>query len=91
MVARPSPAAVRLAQDQIFNRLCIAYIHAKDPAFLRADDVRKELTIPEPAFAEALRIFKNGDRLVVEVIESDGEAYLRLGESGRYNCDEFNT
>lgn len=86
-MARPPDAAVRLAQHQIFNKLCIAYMRAKDPAFLRATDIQKELAITERAFAEALQIFQDGDRLVVEVIQSGGETYLRLGESSRYNCD----
>lgn len=90
MAARPSRAAVRLAQYQVFNKLCTAYMRAKDPAFLRANDVQKELAIPESAFAEALRIFQVGDRLVVEVIQSAGETYLRLGETSRYNCDDIN-
>ena len=86
-MARPIDGAVRLAQYRIFNKLCVAYMRAKDAAFLRASDLRKELAIPERAFTEALQIFQDGDKLVVEVIETDGEAYLRLGESGRYNCD----
>jgi hypothetical protein len=80
-------AAVRLAQYQIFNKLCVAYMRSKDTSFLRAVDLRKELDIRERVFAEALQILRHGDPLVVEVIESEGETYLRLGVSSRYNCD----
>ena len=88
LMARSAEAAVRFAQYQIFNKLCIAYMRGKDPAFLRAKDIQHELAIPEPAFAQALRIFKDGDPLVVEVVDSNSETYLRLGEAGRYNCDD---
>jgi hypothetical protein len=86
-MARPREGAVRLAQYQIFNKLCVAYMRTKDATFVRANDLRKELPVPERAFAEALQVFQEGDRMIVEVIESEGELYLRLGDAGRYNCD----
>jgi hypothetical protein len=86
-MALPPKAAVRSAQYQIFNKLCVAYMRAKDAAFVRANDLRKELAISERAFAEAVQVFREGDRSIVEVIESEGELYLRLGEASRYNCD----
>jgi hypothetical protein len=84
---RPPQAEIRLAQHHIFNRLCIIYLRGKDRGYIRAADLQKQLAIPESAFAEALLRFQRGDKLIVEVIESDQEVYLRLGESSRYNCD----
>jgi hypothetical protein len=89
MAPRPRSAAVQLAQYQIFNKLCTFYMRGKDLSFLRAEDVRKELEIPECTFADALRVFREDDPSVVEVIESEGDTYIRLGESSRYNCDDI--
>jgi hypothetical protein len=86
-MARPLASAIRLAQNQIFNRLCLEYTRTKDAAFFRADDLRKELAIPETAYAEAVRSFRAGDQSLLEVITSDGEIYLRLGETARDNCE----
>ncbi|HEY2921564.1 MAG TPA: hypothetical protein VGK77_21470 [Candidatus Binatia bacterium] len=82
---------VREAQYRIFLKLSVDYRRShQDPAFgLRADDVRRELAIPEDVFAEALNIFRYADnQMTVEVFERKGERYLRLGESGRYNCSD---
>ena len=83
-----SQAAVRFAQYQIFNKLCVVYLRSNDTAFFRAVDLRNELNIPERVFAETLRAFRHDDQVAVEIIESDGETYLRLGEYGHglLNC-----
>lgn len=65
-------------RHQIFNRLCAAYRRSKDPGFVRADDLRQELAIPEDVFAGVLTSFINSD---------SGETFLRLAESARYNCE----
>ena len=75
------------AQNQLFQRLCSVYIRAKDVSFLRAEDLKKELAIPDHLFAEALLAFRVGDQLTVEMIDSGGESYLRLGQHGRDNCE----
>ena len=31
--------------------------------------------------------FKAGDSSAVEITQTEGEMYLRLGESARYNCE----
>jgi len=83
--------AVREAQHKIFNKLCIAYRRSRqDPKFgVRADDLRRELVIPEKVFAEALDTFIDVNaEMIVEVYENKGERYLRLGESARYNCND---
>ena len=77
------------ARHKIFNQLCTAYRRsAQDPDFgLRAYDVMVELAIPLNLFAEALDGFAdvNGE-LIVEMFERKGERYIRLGETGKYNC-----
>jgi len=57
--ATPAQIAVREAQHKIFNKLCIAYRRSRqDPEFaVRADDLRRDLAIPENVFAEALDTF----------------------------------
>jgi len=83
--------AVREAQHNIFIKLCIAYRRSRqDPEFgVRADDLRRELAIPEKVFAEALDTFIDVNaEMIVEVYENNGERYLRLGESARYNCSD---
>ena len=84
-MARESP--VQSAQYRIFNKLCIAYMRTRDAALFRDQDLKKELAISENVFIEALQSFRRGDQCAVEVIDSGGETYLRLGESSRYNCD----
>ena len=80
-------AAVRSAQSHIYNALCVAYMRTKDSSLVRAEKLRKELAISERLFLEALEQFKSGDPSAVEVVEVNGEAYLRLGEASRDNCD----
>jgi hypothetical protein len=88
-MSRLSPTEVRSAQSRIFNKLCTTFLHGKDRAFLRANDIQKELDITADALAEALQLFRDGDRSVIEVFENDGETYLRLGESSLYNLADF--
>ena len=84
-------ATVLLAKYKIFNQLCIAYRRSRqDPALmLRADELRKELALPEDVFAKALDTFLNNDNpSAIEVIKNGGQLFLRLGESARYNCSD---
>jgi hypothetical protein len=76
-----------LAKYKVFNELCMAYRRSKDTAYLRADDVRRRLGIPENVFGEVLDSFINEIQMAVEVFESNGERYLRLSESARENCE----
>jgi hypothetical protein len=79
------------ARHKIFNNLCSAYRRSRqDPNFgLRAHDVMMELAIPRSVFAEALDGFAdvNGE-LIVEMFERNGERYIRLGETAKYNCSD---
>jgi hypothetical protein len=93
-MAQPTTSAqiaVRVAQHKIFNKLCIAYRRSRqDPEFgVRADDLRRELVIPENVFAEALETFVDANaEMIVEVYEKKDERYLRLGQTARYNCND---
>ena len=82
-----TPAEIRRTQHLIFNKLCSEYIRAADESFMRATDIRTELNIAEAIFDRALLVFKVGDRTVVEVMESNGVTYIRLGEAARFNCE----
>jgi hypothetical protein len=82
-----SQATVVLTKYKVFNELCLAYRRSKNPVYLRADDVRKELVIAKDVFADALDSFIKEGQMAVEVVESNGERYLRLSESARENCD----
>jgi hypothetical protein len=62
-------------------------MRSKDTAYLRADDVRRRLGIPENVFGEVLDSFLNEIQMAVEVFESNGERYLRLSEAARENCE----
>ena len=89
--ATPAQIAVREAQHKIFNKLCIAYRRSRqDPEFaVRADDLRRDLAIPENVFAEALDTFIDADaKMMIEVYENKGERYVRLGQTARYNCSD---
>jgi len=44
------------------------------------------LDIPGNVFAEALAFKDANAEMIVEVYENNGEKYLRLGKSARYNC-----
>ena len=76
-----------LAKYKVFNELCLVYMRSKDTAYLRADDVRRRLGIPENVFGEVLDSFLNEIQMAVEVFESNGERYLRLSEAARENCE----
>jgi hypothetical protein len=89
--ARNPQQIVLQAQHKIFNKLCIAYRRSRQNiAFsIRAEDVRNELAIPEKVFVEALDSFidANGER-IIEVFEQDGERYLSLGDSAKFNLSD---
>ena len=83
--------SVREARHKIFNKLCSAYRRSgQDPDFgLRADDVIGELDIPRNVFAEALDGFADvKGELIVEMFERNGERYIRLGGTAKYNCSD---
>jgi hypothetical protein len=69
------------------NRLCTGHIGlSQDGGFVFADKLRRELSIPEDVFAEALSFINAENQLAVEVIERKGRVDLRLGESMRDLC-----
>ena len=68
------------AKQKIFNKLCTVYRRHGESRFIPADELRRELGIPENVFTEALKSFTNAEnQMAVEVIESEGRAALRLG------------
>jgi hypothetical protein len=78
-------------RHRIFNKLCIAYRRSRqDPEFgIRVDDLKIELDISEHVFAEALGTFIDANaEMIVEVYETKGERYVRLGQTARYNCSD---
>ncbi len=91
-IKESSDATLLSAKQRILNRLCTGYIgSSKDGGFIPADKLRRELSIPENVFAEALNSFINAEKqLAVEVIESTGGKDLRLGESMRDLCSNWN-
>jgi hypothetical protein len=90
----PPDPTILLAKHRIFNRLCTGYRRSyQNPHFgIRADDLRKELSIPKDIFAIALDAFINTENQVaVEIFQREGERYLRLGGSARDNCNDWST
>jgi hypothetical protein len=84
-------ATLLFAKYRIFNKLCTSHRRSyQNPAFcISADDLRRELLIPEGLFAEALDAFINAEnQMAVEVFERNGR-YLRLGESAQDNCNDW--
>ena len=69
------------AQQEIFNKLCIAYRRSNQGSAFRilAEELRRELAISEAIFARAVESFvdANGER-IVDVVERNGERYLKL-------------
>ena len=67
---------------------CVALIAGQDPNFgLLAYDVMVELAIPRNVFVEVLDGFADvRGELIVEMFEHNGERYIRLGETAKYNC-----
>jgi hypothetical protein len=90
---KQSPEAT-LMQRKVFNKVCMAYRRSYEaPTFaIRADELRKELSIPEDVFAEALYAFIHTEnQMAVEVFKRQGQTYLRLGESARDICNDWST
>ena len=85
-------AEVFQARHQIFNRLCLEYRRSReDPAFnVRAEVIRRELALPESVFTRALDGFVDaaGEK-IIEVFVRDGERYLRLGDSAKFNLSDW--
>jgi hypothetical protein len=85
-------ALVFQVQQRIFNKLCIAYRHShQNPASsMLAENIKCELAIPEAVYDEALDCFADGaGERVVEVLERDGERYLKLGETAQSNLSDW--
>jgi len=63
------------------------------PTFaIRADELRKELSIPNDMFAEALYAFIHTEnQMAIEVFQREEQTYLRLGESARDICNDWST
>jgi hypothetical protein len=84
-------ALISQAQQKIFNQLCVAYRRARqNPSFsVYADELRRELALPETVFAEALAGFVDaaGEK-IVEISVRDGERRLTLGNSARFNLTD---
>lgn len=86
----PSGAATLAAKQNIFNKLCVAYLRSNNSDRINADELRRELNIPEAIFAQALSDFLSvEDHMAVEVFENKGRTYLRLGETGRDICSDW--
>jgi len=78
-----------VARHRLFNQLCAVYRRSKDPAFVRAADLRRELAIPEDVFSGVLiSLVRNDATRAVEVLNENGETFLRLAESARFNCSD---
>ena len=89
--SRSNEISVLEARHTIFNKLCSAYRRSgQDPDFgLLGYDVMVELAIPRNVFAEALDGFADvRGELIVVMFERDGERYIRLGETAKYNCGD---
>ena len=83
-------STVHSVKQQIFNKLCTAYLRFKKNDPLDADELRRELNIPETIFAEALLEFLFGEnQTAVQVVEDRGHTYLSLGEAGRDLCTDW--
>ena len=89
--SRSIEISVLEAPHKIFNKLCSSYRRSgQDPDFgLLGYDVMVELDIPRNVFAEALDGFADvRGELIVEMFERNGERYIRLGETAKYNCGD---
>lgn len=83
-------AAILATKQKIFNKLCAAYLRFKKNDPLDADELRRELNIPETIFTEALLGFLSGEnQMAVQVVEDRGRTYLKLGEAGRDLCTDW--
>jgi hypothetical protein len=68
----------------------MAYLRFKKNDPLDADELRRELNIPETIFAEALLGFLSGEnQMAVQVVEDRGRTYLKLGDAGRDLCTDW--
>jgi len=87
---KPIPErTIIVARNRIFNRLCTVYRRSKDPAFVSAADLKRELAIPEDVFAGVLSSFIHSDTpKAVEVFDKGGETFVQLAESARHNCSD---
>jgi hypothetical protein len=81
---------IHSVKQQIFNKLCTAYLRFKKNDSLDADELRRELNIPETIFAKALLGFLSEEnQMAVQVVEDRGRTYLKLGEAGRDLCTDW--
>ena len=84
------PNATLSAKRAIFNKLCVAYMRSKSNGLVTADEVRRELVIPNALFDEALNSFIHAEnQMAVEVTEVRGRTYLRLSHSVTELCGDW--
>ena len=68
---------------------CAALVDAPDKNQISAFLLMVELAISRNVFAEALDSFADvRGELIVEMFEHNGERYIRLGETAKYNCSD---
>jgi len=78
------------AKRAIFNNLCAAYMRSKSNGLVTADEVRRELVMPNALFDEALNSFIHAEnQMAVEVTEVTGRTYLRLSHSVTELCGDW--
>ena len=89
-IQQSTKATLFSAKQKILNKLCTVYARSKDNRAISADELRRELGIPENVFAEALKSFMEAEnQLAIEVFERGSSTDLRLGESMRDLCSDW--
>ncbi|TMA85403.1 MAG: hypothetical protein E6J74_33090 [Deltaproteobacteria bacterium] len=81
MAEKKKSLEATLMQRKIFNKVCMAYRRSCEaPTFaIRADELRKELSIPKDIFAEALYAFIHTEnQMAVEVFQREGQTYREI-------------
>jgi hypothetical protein len=79
MAEKKKSSEATLMQRKIFNKMCMAYRRSCEAATfaIQADELRKELSIPEDIFAEALYAFIHTEnQMAVEVFNARGKLTL---------------
>jgi hypothetical protein len=82
-------STIRSVKQQIFNKLCTAYLRFKNSDPVDANDLKRELNIPETVFGQALYEFTMEGQMAIEVLEHKGRTCVKLGAGGQDLCADW--
>jgi hypothetical protein len=83
-------STINSAKQQIFNQLCAAYLRSKNNERRDIAELGRELKIPEALLAAVVLDFAHNEhQSAIQVLEDQGQTYVKLAESVVEFCADW--